>query len=366
MSRVHAILANTFYIGIFRFSGEVYEGKHPPLITRELFKRVQDVREGRSRRRRPKRPEFPLRGLIRCHECGYMVTATKKKGHNYYHCGHRRGPCPTKTIREEALAELLRESIRRVSIPDDWADKMIAEVETWKRDEDAKQADIVAGQKAELDQMQERLDRLLDAYIEGILDKDEFAARKEQYVNRKAELTDSVARFETGGASRLEPLISFITDSRQARYVAESESLTDLRKWHHLVGSNLLFASEVIQSEGVSMSETVTAHAVRVGENSQQPDGVSVRSMGGPRGGSAARSALSPEIEKRGGNQKTQVNKAISRRPASSAGRSSQGRSAFIPILPADISAGHGPDSAFRFLGSKTDPILHVSYPSEN
>jgi hypothetical protein len=86
--------------------------------------------------------------------------------------------------------------------------------------------------------------------------------------------------------------------------------------------------------------------------------------MGGPRGGSAARSALSPEIEKRGGNQKTQVNKAISRRPASSAGRSSQGRSAFIPILPADISAGHGPDSAFRFLGSKTDPILHVSYPS--
>jgi hypothetical protein len=151
---------------------------------------------------------------------------------------------------------------------------------------------------------------------------------------------------------------------------------------------NLLFASEVIQSdvscealakrEGVSMSETVTAHAVRVGDNSQQPDGhakgqasVSVRSMDGPRGGSAARSALSPEIEKRVGSQKTQVNKAISRlprasrgRPASSAGRASEGRSEFIPILPADISAGDGPDSAFRFLGSKTDPILHVSFPS--
>ena len=142
--------------------------------------------------------------------------------------------------------------------------------------------------------------------------------------------------------------------------------------------ANLLFASEVIQSEGVSMSETVTAHAVRVGENSQQPDGhakgqasVSVRSMDVPRGGSAARSALSPEIEKGGGSQKTLENKAVSRRPASSAGRSSQGRSAFIPILPADISAGDGADhasggqvSAFRFLGSKTDPILHVSYPS--
>ena len=128
--------------------------------------------------------------------------------------------------------------------------------------------------------------------------------------------------------------------------------------------ANLLFASEVIQSEGVSMSETVTAHAVRVGEKSQEPDGASVRSMDGSRGGSAARSNLSPEIGKRVGSQKSQQNKVISGRAASAAGRSSQGRSAFIPILPADISAGDGADSAFRFLGSKTDPILHVSFPS--
>ena len=153
---------------------------------------------------------------------------------------------------------------------------------------------------------------------------------------------------------------------------------SDLRKWHNLVGSNLLFASEVIQSdvscealakrEGVSMSETVTAHAVRVGEKLKD----------GPRGGSAARSLRRQDFGgqandngKRVGSQKTQVNRALSRlprasrgRPASSAGRSSDNRSAFIPILPADISAGHGPDSAFHFLGSKTDPILHVQYPS--
>ena len=119
------------------------------------------------------------------------------------------------------------------------------------------------------------------------------------------------------------------------------------------------------------MSETVTAHAVRVGDNSQQPDGVSVRSMDVPRGGSAARSDISPEIKKLVGSQKTLVNKAISRlprasrgRPASSAGRSSENNLEYIPILPEEISVNDGADSAFRFLGSKTDPILHVSYPS--
>ena len=162
----------------------------------------------------------------------------------------------------------------------------------------------------------------------------------------------------------MEPLVGFITDFRQARYDAESENLADLRKWHNCVGSNLLFASEVIQMDGVSMSETVTAHAVRVGEKSQEPDGASVRSMDGLRGGSAARSSLSPEIQKRVGSQKIQENKASSRRPRASRGRASDGRSEFIPILPADVSAGDESNSAFRFLGSKTDPILHVSYPS--
>jgi len=361
LSKVHDILANPFYIGLFRFKGEIYEGTHPPLITRKLFKRVQDVRQRRGYKRRPKKQPFPLRGLIRCHECGCMITAEKKKGHNYYHCGKRRGPCPTKTIREEALAELLRESIRRVSIPDDWAEKMLAEVETWKRDEEAKQADLVAAQRIEFDEMQEKLDRLLDAYVDGILDKDEFAARKEQYVTRKRELADSVAAFESGGASRLEPLVTFISDARQARYTAASQDLSDLRKWHHLLGSNLLFSSEVMERECMSMSEPVTAHGVRVGEKSQQPDGASVRSMDGSRGGPAARSNLSPEI---GTWEGSQENRAFSRRPASSSGRASEGRSEFIPILPADIAADDGPDSAFNFLGSKTDPILHVQYPS--
>jgi hypothetical protein len=262
---------------------------------------------------------------------------------------------------------------------------MLAEVETWKRDEEAQQAEVVAGQKAELDRMQERLDRLLDAYIEGILDKDEFAARKEQYVNRKAELADSVARFESGGASRLEPLVSFITDSRQARYEAESDDLTDLRKWHNRVGSNLLFASEVIQMDGVptspsgvGMSETVSAPRGRVQEKSQEPDGhakgqasASVRSMDGPRGGSAARFRLRREASARQAVMSNRQNHPENGTFSGVAGQSPESQPArrslrevgseFFPILPADVSAG---DSAFRFLGSKTDPILHVSFPS--
>ena len=111
---------------------------------------------------------------------------------------------------------------------------------------------------------------------------------------------------------------------------------------------------------GVGMSETVSAPRGRVQEKSQEPDGASVRSMDGPRGGSAARSVMS-------NHQNHAENGTFSavagQSPESQPARRSRGEvgSEFFPILPADVSAG---DSAFRFLGSKTDPILHVSYPS--
>jgi len=130
---------------------------------------------------------------------------------------------------------------------------------------------------------------------------------------------------------------------------------------------NLLFASEVIQMDGVptspsgvGMSETVTAPRGRVQEKSQEPDGASVRSKDGPRGGSAARSVMSNHQNH---TENGTFSAVAGQSPESQPARRSLGEvgSQFIPILPADVSAG---DSAFRFLGSKTDPILHVSYPS--
>ena len=128
--------------------------------------------------------------------------------------------CSLKTIREESLAQLLRASIRRVSISDAWADKMLAEVDRWTLADAAKQADLVARQKVELARITARLDRLLAVFIDGTIGKDEFTANKEKLTHEKSALAESIASFETKGASRFKPLADFITASRQAKYDA--------------------------------------------------------------------------------------------------------------------------------------------------
>ena len=161
------------------------------------------------------------------------------------------------------MPQLLRASIRRVSISDAWADKMLAEVDRWTLADTAKQADLVARQKVELARITARLDRLLEVFIDGTIGKDDFTGHKEKLVQEKTALAESIANFETKGASRFKPLVDFITASRQAKYDAQTEELEELRNWHKKIGSNLIFAGGILEKK-TGEREALAAQAASV------------------------------------------------------------------------------------------------------
>jgi len=43
LSRITFILSNPFYYGLFRYSGELHEGNHEPIISKKIFDKVQEV-----------------------------------------------------------------------------------------------------------------------------------------------------------------------------------------------------------------------------------------------------------------------------------------------------------------------------------
>src|SRR5437016_4958277 len=91
------LFRNPYYAGILvdPWSGEEYEGKHPPMITREEFARVQQVIAARNHSvpHHRERLEFPLRGSVRCPECKRYMTASFSRGRSqrypYYHCENK-------------------------------------------------------------------------------------------------------------------------------------------------------------------------------------------------------------------------------------------------------------------------------------
>ena len=125
--RITFILKNPFYYGHFRYTGEIHEGKHEPIIAKKLFDHVQEVltQRGKPRKKLKNEPKA-FCGLLSCGECGMMITAEVQKGHTYYRCTKKgKTECHQPFIREEELNKQLSALIQKVSMPQDWAEELL-------------------------------------------------------------------------------------------------------------------------------------------------------------------------------------------------------------------------------------------------
>ena len=122
LSSVFKILHTPFYYGSFEFpekSGNWYQGSHEPLITKEVYDRVQGNLYAPEHGKHGLK-EFVFTKAITCGMCGSGITAEEKikkssrgwKRYVYYHCiKHIRKECSESWIREEALLEAILQSI---------------------------------------------------------------------------------------------------------------------------------------------------------------------------------------------------------------------------------------------------------------
>ena len=166
-SGIHRMLGTCIYTGDFRWLGKRHKGSHAPLVTHEMFNRVQAELGGKPRPRCP-RPRHPFMRLLTCARCSCAMTAERKKGkYVYYRCTHYHGPCGNTYIREERLADLLGEVVERIQIPADLAD-WIAE---GLRDTQGEAEQIRRASVTTLTQrrrgVQTKLDRGYDDYLDG-------------------------------------------------------------------------------------------------------------------------------------------------------------------------------------------------------
>jgi site-specific DNA recombinase len=176
----------------------------PALVSEELFAAVtEQLDENRRRQRQGKRgARYLLQGLLACQCCGYAyygkqislrAAKGKKRDYAYYRCtgtdAYRFGGervCQNKQVRTDLLEEAV------------WADvcallkdpgRIEAEYERRLQGKDA--AKDTKGQQqleALLQQVKRGIARLIDAYGEGLVDKEEFEPRVRAFRERLVRL----------------------------------------------------------------------------------------------------------------------------------------------------------------------------------
>lgn len=196
---VYAILTNPYYYGVIRMSGKIYTEniQHEPLISKQMFDRVQQLLKQRGKGGGgPKRHFFPYTGLFKCGECGCAITAEIQKGHIYYHCTHRKGPCSQRAwITTEDLEEQLMAVIRQLVIPSAFLDFAFSKLKESHKAESQVQNTARGNLERRYGQLKAKLDALLElklspSNIKGALLSDE------EYMDRKTTIRNEMLELE--------------------------------------------------------------------------------------------------------------------------------------------------------------------------
>lgn len=157
-------IRNSIYIGKVKFKGVEYDGEHQPIISKETFRRANELLESDDRikfpaQKTPFRAGFLLSSLIYCKNCGARYSAC----HGYYKCYSRskstqkfiKDPnCKNKNWKIDELDALVISEIHKIAIDDEYK-------KLFKREE---KTDDTKSIKAEISKIDSQINRLLDLY----------------------------------------------------------------------------------------------------------------------------------------------------------------------------------------------------------
>ena len=197
-SRFHMVVRNPVYIGkikvpAYKTEDEmVVEGLHEAIVSEKLFNKVQDILTGRKRITKKwsvKDENLPLRGHIECSRCGKPLTGSASTGrlggkYYYYHC--RKG-CRERFKVNEAH-ELFDNLISNLTIDQGVADLYLDVIKEQYGDDKASRTRKISKIEAEIETLQETIERAEDNLFEGKIDASTFEKGKARYGQKIADL----------------------------------------------------------------------------------------------------------------------------------------------------------------------------------
>src|SRR5690606_37537362 len=148
---IEQILKNEFYTGGFTWMGQKFKGDHDPLVSTDLFERVQkELQKRRTHHSHTQDRNHLYRGVLVCGRCGHMMTGEEQKGHVYYHCtGRARSGCREPYAREDRIDVTIAEALASLRFDE--------EVFVWVK------SALQTSKEDELRYRQQQLDRLRQA-----------------------------------------------------------------------------------------------------------------------------------------------------------------------------------------------------------
>jgi len=237
VATLHKILRNPIYMGEFDFGDVRYQGIHEPLVTVEVWNRVQEVlnRRGARKHRRTTR-EFPYSGFVQCGHCGCSMVAEVKKGkYVYYHCTGYRGKCGEPYTPEAVLRREFAAGLEDLVIPPAMLRWLEGELIDSDKGERTALAERAGRYQGELSRCQGRLNLLYEDRLDGRIDLHTYDRKAQEYRQQEAQLRSKIDEIEATAAQAREDRVDLAMLVGDVGNMFRDQSATEQRRLLHLV-----------------------------------------------------------------------------------------------------------------------------------
>lgn len=282
LNTIYFILRNPFYYGEFGNAGEIYQGKHEPMITKSEFDRVQMLL-GKKGNPRPSKKTFPLTGLIECGECSCSITAedknrySKKQGlmihHTYYHCTKKRKHsdgyrCSQKCIEDVELEKQITNYLKKLEISDrflEWTKKWLANQTNQEIDD---RETIQKNLEDSFKKLSKKLDSLIQLKISepDLLSDEEFKSHKNSIIAEKQEVERQLKHLSERQNDWVDMAYKLLSFCQKAKVKFETGTDQEKRLILACIGSKLVLTNGKLNIEAKNPFLVVEKYSEMIGD----------------------------------------------------------------------------------------------------
>ncbi len=223
------------------------------MITMAEYDHVQELL-GRKNRPKPEKHTFAYTGVMRCGECGCMITAERKSktlkrsgeyvSYTYYHCSHGKDKYTSeqclqkKSIIEGELEEYIGQTLSSiVLIPEfkDWA----LDVLRTRHEQETKESDVIAENIHRTLQAEKRkLDALLGYLTNETISEEEYKTSKRTIQETISKLESERTRMDERKSNWIEIAEKTFDFATRASERFKNGSIEDKKKILMTLGTN--------------------------------------------------------------------------------------------------------------------------------
>lgn len=233
------MLRNPFYVGLVKLKtkDEVYVGQHKPIITQQVFRKAREILDGKNIKIK-RRHDLLFRRALVCGGCSTKLIGELQKGRVYYRC-HTKN-CMANSIREDRIEAILLPLLKNLRFSSDETMRIRKHLKEQYRQVENFKEEQAKSLQLQLEQIRKRLSNIIDAYVDGVIEKEDYLTKKNMLVmeeNAAKRLMENLDEGAQTVLSKVEGIIELVNNA----YLSYEMALPDeKREIVEILTSNLV------------------------------------------------------------------------------------------------------------------------------